>query len=103
VLLMNGRAYSVLPPQLDKLDQGVAALEQVLELLEGTSDEEVGLPIRGANQIYRINTCFYLGEAYQLRGDTKAAQQAWQQVLIADPGSNFASYAYHKIETNPPR
>jgi tetratricopeptide (TPR) repeat protein len=103
VLLMNGRAFSVLPPQLDKLDQGIATLEQVLHLLDNTSDEEVGLPIRGANQIYRINTCFYLGEAYQLRRDSQAAQHAWQQVLIADPGSNFASYAYQKMETDPPR
>ena len=101
VLLMNGRAYSVLPPQLDKLHRGIAALEEVLEVLDGASDEEIGLPIRGANQIYRINTCFYLGEAYQLRGDNEAAQQAWQQVLIGDPGSNFATYAYQKMGADP--
>lgn len=97
ILLMKGRAYSILPSPLEQVDEGIGALRDLLEIVDTNTEAQLGLPFKGFNEIYRVNTFFYLGEAFELKKEKEEARQAFQQVIIRDPASNFGQYAYQRI------
>ncbi len=96
ILLMKGRAYTILPTALEQVDEGIAALGEVLEIVDGNSEKDLGLAFTGFGEIYRVNTYFYLGEAYQLKKEPAKADEAFGQVLLRDPASNFGKYAFER-------
>ncbi len=97
ILLMKGRAYSILPSPLEKVQEGIDALESLLKLISDNNDEQLDLPIEAAREIIKINAYFYLGEAYRSTGQNEKSQQVFKEVLLADPNSNFGMQAYQKI------
>lgn len=99
ILLMKGRAYSILPSPLEQVDEGIMALEELLEIVDSHSEAELGLPFKGFNEIYRVNTFFYLGEAFEQKKDPEQFNAAFEKVLIRDPSSNFGRYAYQRISS----
>lgn len=97
ILLMKGRAYSILPSPLEQVDEGIDALEELLEIVDSQSETELELPFNGFNEIYRVNTFFYLGEAFEQKKDRERSNAAFQNVLVRDPTSNFGRYAYKRV------
>ncbi len=97
ILLMKGRAYTILPVALGQVDEGIEALDEVLEIVGKHREKELGLAFNGFNEIYRVNVYFYLGEAYQLKKDTAKASEAFGEVLLRDPASNFGRYAFERV------
>ncbi|MCB0219984.1 MAG: MerR family transcriptional regulator [Chrysiogenetes bacterium] len=96
ILLMKGRAYTILPAPLNQVDEGIGALRDLLEIVDTHTEAQLGLPFKGFNEIYRVNTYFYLGEAFDLKREKKQANEAFQQVILRDPASNFGQYAYQR-------
>jgi len=97
ILLMKGRAYTILPMALGQVDEGIKALDEVIEIVGEHPEKELGLAFSGFNEIYRVNVYFYLGEAYQLKKDAAKASEAFGQVLLRDPASNFGRYAFERL------
>lgn len=97
MLFMKGRAYTILPAPLEKVDEGIEALTELLARVDKSDEKTLDLPFNGFNEIYRINVYFFLGEAYHHKGQAKEAQKAWEQVILRDPGSNFGQHAYQAI------
>lgn len=98
VAILTGRGYTILPGALARLDEGIAALQGILELLDAHDESAFGFELAGWSEIYRINTHFYLGEVHQRLGRHEAARKAWNEVLLRDPASNFANYVYNKTQ-----
>lgn len=97
VLLMKGRAFSILPTPLDKVDEGIQALERILTILGKHTDKQLNFPIPSFREIITINAYFYLGEAYLARNNKSQAQSAFEKVLLKDPASNFGVSAFEKL------
>lgn len=97
ILLMKGRAYTILPTPLNQVDEGIGALGELLQIVDTHTEAQLGLPFKGFNEIYRVNTYFYLGEAFELKKQKDQANEAFQQVIVRDPASNFGQYAYQRV------
>ncbi|MBV1881313.1 MAG: MerR family transcriptional regulator [Pseudomonadales bacterium] len=97
VLLMRGRAFSILPPTLGMVDDGISALNEVKELITDNSDENLSWPFEGFNAIMSNNIHFYLAEAYSLKGDSIQMNHYLEKVILSDPASNFGALAYSRI------
>ena len=96
-LLIVGRTYTVLPASLGMIDDGIEALREGLALVDARSDRQLGLAFAGYGEVYRVNVHFFLGEAYELKGDPGAAQRSWQEVVLRDPGSAFGQRAFERM------
>jgi len=97
ILLMKGRAYSILPTPLEKVNEGIESLEKLLEIIENNTDEELNFPIPSFREIITINAYFYLGEAYLAKKNHSKSQSAFKRVLLKDPASNFGANAFEKL------
>ncbi len=98
LLFIKGRAYTILPAPLEKVDEGIAALTELLSIVDSRDEKSLGLPFQGFNAVYRLNTHYFLGSAYALKNDSARAQTAWQQVLLHDPESAFGKKAFRHLQ-----
>ena len=97
ILLMKGRAFSILPPSLMLVDDGIRALTELKDLISNKTDEDFEWPFNGFNEILFNNIHFYLAEAYGLKGDSIQMNHYLKKVILSDPASNFGTIAYGRI------
>ena len=98
ILLMKGRALTIMPPNLGMVDEGIAALKQLESMLMNHTDKDFGWAFVGFNAILFNNVNFYLGEAFSLKGDLIATKEHWERVILSDPTSNFGKIAYKRMD-----
>lgn len=97
ILLMKGRALTIMPPNLGMVDKGIAALTQLEFILLQHTDNEFDWAFSGFDAILFNNINFYLGEAFSLKEDTAKMRVHWERVILSDPASNFGKIAYEKM------
>jgi len=97
VLLMKGRAFTIMPPNLGMIDEGIKALHKLETIISNHSDSQFGWAFSGFNAILCNNINFYLGEAFSLKGDATKMIKHWERVILSDPTSNFGKMAYERI------
>lgn len=98
ILLMKGRALSIMPPNLGMVDEGIAALIRLEGILVKYSDADFGWAFSGFNAILFNNINFYLGEAFSLKGDAIKVKAYWESLILSDPTSNFGKIAYQRMD-----
>ena len=97
ILLMKGRALTIMPPNLGMVDEGIEALIQLERILLKHTDNELEWAFSGFNAILFNNINFYLGEAFSLKEDSVKMRTHWERVILSDPASNFGKIAYEKM------
>lgn len=95
--LLQARANTIFPDAIDAGPQAIGELETMLLRLEGSSCDELGLPIESARLVYQVYASFYLGQLHEAAGDTAKARQYFEKVIQLDPSSNFGEMAYLKL------
>jgi tetratricopeptide (TPR) repeat protein len=95
--LLQARANTLFPDAINKGAEAIRDLEPLLQSLEGSRIEDLGLPLEGTRVVYQMYASFYLGQLHEAAGDGIKASQYFEKVIQLDPSSNFGEMAYLKL------
>ncbi len=95
--LLQARANTLFPDAINKGPEAIRDLETLLQSLEGSRIEDLGLLLEGARVAYQMYASFYLGQLHEAGGDVIKARQYFEKVIQLDPSSNFGEAAYLKL------
>jgi tetratricopeptide (TPR) repeat protein len=95
--LLQARANTIFPDAINKGPEAIRDLETMLQTLDGSSIEDLGLPLEGTRVVYQMYANFYLGQLHEASGDGIKARQYFEKVIQLDPSSNFGEMAYLKL------
>ncbi len=95
--LLQARANTIFPDAINKGPEAIRELETMLQTLEGSRIEDLGLPLEGTRMVYQMYANFYLGQLHEAGGDGIKASQYFEKVIQLDPSSNFGETAYLKL------
>ena len=91
--MLRGRACVMFSKWIQPDEAAVQALQDMLQQLEADSGA-LGLPSDSVRVVYQVYCHFYLARIYQALGDSPAASDHFQRVVMLDPASNFGEHAY---------
>ena len=95
--LLQARANTIFPDAINKGPEAIRDLETMLQTLDGSGIEDLGLPLEGTRVVYQMYANFYLGQLHEASGDGIKARQYFEKVIQLDPSSNFGEMAYLKL------
>jgi DNA-binding transcriptional MerR regulator len=95
--LLRARANTIFPDAINAGPQTISELETMLEKLEATPYEALGLPVESTRLVYQVYASFYLGQLHEAGDDTEQARKYFEKVIQLDPSSNFGEMAYLKL------
>ena len=95
--LLRGRACVMFSKWIQPDEAAVVALQDMLKQLNAATADELGLPGDAVRVVYQVYCHFYLARIYQALGDTEAASEHFQRVVMLDPASNFGEHAYLQL------
>ena len=95
--LLKARANTLFPDAINREAEAIRDLEAMLQNLEGSRIEDLGLPLEGTRVVYQMYANFYLGQLHEAGGNGIKASQHFEKVIQLDPSSNFGEMAYLKL------
>jgi len=95
--LLQARANTIFPDAINKGAEAIRDLETLLQSLEDSRIEDLGLPLEGTRLVYQMYANFYLGQLHEAAGDGIKASRYFEKVIQLDPSSNFGEMAYLKL------
>jgi len=95
--LLQARANTIFPDAINKGAEAIRDLGTLLQSLEDSRIEDLGLPLEGTRVVYQMYASFYLGQLHEAAGDGIKASRYFEKVIQLDPSSNFGEMAYLKL------
>jgi DNA-binding transcriptional MerR regulator len=95
--LLQARANTIFPDAINKGAEAIRDIEAMLQNLERSRIEDLGLALEATRLVYQMYANFYLGQLHDAGGNGIKAREYFEKVIQLDPSSNFGEMAYLKL------